>query len=186
MQKLYCYVDETGQDTKGKLFLVAVIVLEKDQDLLRKGLEKIERLSKKGMRKWFHTNIARRQKYIEELIVSGIFQGSIFYSRYQDSKAYLDLTIFTVAKAIFCKARIPYETTIIVDGLNQLERHRFAGGLRRLNVTVRKVRGGREQSDALLRLVDAIAGFVRDAFEGDIKMMNLYKEGHERGLIKEI
>ena len=26
IKKLYCYVDETGQDTKGALFLVTVVV----------------------------------------------------------------------------------------------------------------------------------------------------------------
>lgn len=33
-QKLYCYVDETGQDTKGKLFIVVAIVIEKEKDEL--------------------------------------------------------------------------------------------------------------------------------------------------------
>jgi hypothetical protein len=27
MQKLYCYVDETGQDTQGALFLVALVLI---------------------------------------------------------------------------------------------------------------------------------------------------------------
>lgn len=29
VQRLYCYVDESGQDTEGKLFLVAVVVTER-------------------------------------------------------------------------------------------------------------------------------------------------------------
>lgn len=34
--KLYCYVDETGQDTKGKFFLVTVVIEEqKDLDTLQ-------------------------------------------------------------------------------------------------------------------------------------------------------
>jgi hypothetical protein len=28
-EKLYCYVDETGQDTMGKFFIVSVVVFEK-------------------------------------------------------------------------------------------------------------------------------------------------------------
>jgi len=29
-QKLYCYVDETGQDTAGKIFIVSVVIIEKE------------------------------------------------------------------------------------------------------------------------------------------------------------
>ena len=27
MQKLYCYVDETGWDTKGRIYIVAIVVM---------------------------------------------------------------------------------------------------------------------------------------------------------------
>ena len=48
MQKLYCYVDETGQDTGGAFFLVVVIIAEKDSALLlEKQLEQIEKESGK-------------------------------------------------------------------------------------------------------------------------------------------
>ena len=186
MQKIYCYVDETGQDTKGNFFLVTVVVLDHDRETLQTKLESIEQISRKGTRKWFHTNKVRRQQYIRELIASGAFTKSLFYSKYEDGKSYLDLTIFTTAKAILQKAQHPYETTIIVDGLLQSEWHRFAAGLRRLNIEVRKVRGGREQGDPLLRLADAIAGFVRDAIEGDEVMVELYKQGMSKDLIEEI
>jgi len=42
-QKLYCYVDETGQDTKGELFIVSVVVVGWDRDALAEQLEMIER-----------------------------------------------------------------------------------------------------------------------------------------------
>ena len=44
-QKLYCYVDETGQDTKGAMFLVVVVITAEDPDALRTALERIERVS---------------------------------------------------------------------------------------------------------------------------------------------
>lgn len=31
-KKLYCYVDETGQDTKGKLFIVVVVIVENSKE----------------------------------------------------------------------------------------------------------------------------------------------------------
>lgn len=53
--KLYCYVDETGQDTGGELFLVAVVLKEITAlELLEKKLEKIElRTGKKQLKKLF-------------------------------------------------------------------------------------------------------------------------------------
>lgn len=32
MRKCYCYVDETGQDTKGSLFLVSVVIVQSDRN----------------------------------------------------------------------------------------------------------------------------------------------------------
>jgi hypothetical protein len=41
-QKLYCFVDETGQDTKGESFLVSVIVTEEEYDRVNQVLLEIE------------------------------------------------------------------------------------------------------------------------------------------------
>jgi hypothetical protein len=46
-QKLYAYVDESGQDTLGELFLVSVVVTGEARDGLRKKLRTIERVSGK-------------------------------------------------------------------------------------------------------------------------------------------
>jgi hypothetical protein len=40
--KLYCYVDETGQDTGGRLFIVAVILTSDQRDELRSILQRAE------------------------------------------------------------------------------------------------------------------------------------------------
>lgn len=45
-------MDETGQDTKGRLFLVAVVVLVSDRENLRSKLRKAEQISGKGIKKW--------------------------------------------------------------------------------------------------------------------------------------
>ncbi len=39
-------------------------------------------------------------------------------------------------------------------------------GVRRLHVAVEKVHGMKDESNSLIRLADAVAGFVRDYFEG--------------------
>lgn len=165
---------------------MAVVVLGSEQETLREKLETIEKQSTKGARKWFHSNRERRERYIRAVINGNLFRESIFYSYYEDSKAYFDLTIFTTAKAILAKAQEPYETTVFVDGLKRPERQRFAAGLRRLNVRVRKVRGVRDESEVFDRLADAVAGFVRDNLEGDETMAQLYRAAEGKGLIERV
>lgn len=47
MQKLYCYVDESGQDTKGEIFVVGIVILEQERERMEKELESIETISGK-------------------------------------------------------------------------------------------------------------------------------------------
>lgn len=184
-QKIYCYVDETGQDTEGKLFLVSVVVAEEERDELRENLKEIEKLSGKN-KKWTKAKRIQREAYIRQVIASKAFWGRIYYSLYKDTKAYLDLTILSTAKVVHDKAKKPYQVIIFVDGLNRSERFRFGTGLRRLKVDVKKVRGIRDESDALIRLADAVAGFVRDSLEDDKIMYNLYKQAEKNKIIKKI
>ena len=51
MSKLYCYVDETGQDTEGRFFLVSVVVTGVERDEMRTWLETVEKESGKGILK---------------------------------------------------------------------------------------------------------------------------------------
>jgi hypothetical protein len=75
----------------------------------------------------------------------------------------VDLTILSVAKAVNTHIEKPYAATVYVDGLQRTEEHRFARGLRKLRISVRKVRGMKDEGDVFIRLADALGGFVRDA-----------------------
>jgi len=185
MQKLYCYVDETGQDTKGKFFLVTVVILKKEQEIIKEKLEEIEKKSRKGIRKWFHTGQKRRENYLQQIIQSNLFKESIFYSKYENN-AYMDLTVLTTAKAILQKAKKPYQATILVDGLKKSERYGFSAGLRKLKIHVRKVRGVKDESEPLIRLADAMAGFLRDYLEGQNYVKKLYQEAIRKNIIEEV
>jgi hypothetical protein len=44
----------------------------------------------------------------------------------------------------------------------------------------------RDESDELIRLADAVAGFVRDHFEGDAEVRAVYQKAVLRGVIKEV
>jgi hypothetical protein len=51
-QKIYAFVDESGQETNGALFLVSVIVTGQEYESLNEILIEIEDRSRKSLKKW--------------------------------------------------------------------------------------------------------------------------------------
>ncbi|MGH9938971.1 MAG: hypothetical protein ACREAM_22255 [Blastocatellia bacterium] len=149
-------------------------------------MERIEKVSAKGTRKWFKTSRERRAAYIRELLQNSLFADKICFSAYTNALEYLNLTVLTTAKVILSKAHEPYEATVLIDGLGKTERRTVADGLRKLRVKIRKVRGVKDEADALIRLADAIAGFVRDCFEGNQELQPLFEEAVRAKMIEEI
>jgi len=186
MQKLYCYVDETGQDTSGKLFLVSVVITEKEQQELRKRLETIESQTKKRFSKWIKTKKDIKQKYLQKIIETNLFINKIFFAQYTQTKAYTKAITDATAKVISKVALKQYEANVYIDGLSKSERRKFASGLRKLRIKVRKVRGARDQSEILIRLADAIAGFIRDYIEKEKYAQEFYQKAVQRKVIQEI
>jgi hypothetical protein len=185
-QKLYAYVDESGQDTLGELFLVSVVVTGEAREGLRKKLRTIERVSGKQAKKWRKARLIERVTYLQSVFQLNELIGCIYYARYHDTRAYVDLMILSTAKAFYAQGAELPQATVIVDGLSRPERPRFAAGLRKLRIRVHKVRGARDQSDELIRLADAIAGGVRDSLEGDAIMRPLFAQAARRGVVREV
>lgn len=165
MQKLYCYADETGQDAKGELFLVVVVISSKgNRDLIAEGLLTTEKGCQKGLSKWHSTSLQRKIAYLQEVLRVKELRESIYYASFQDTKDYLSLTASTIAQAVLRKTEGEnYQPIIVIDGLNKAEQRRVAEELRRLNIRGGKVRGARFRSDTFIRLADALAGFLRDS-----------------------
>lgn len=164
--KLYCFVDETGQDTKGALFLVAVVLKEIDGLVaLEKRLQEIEQKTGKKQLKWKKTNNQIKELYLEELIQVKSLQNSIYYSQYQASKEYSKLTSLTIAKAILARQKENYSVIVIIDGLNDREREIVRQELKKLKIKYRKIRGMKDEQNIFLRLANAMAGFLRDNTE---------------------
>lgn len=184
-QHLYAYVDESGQDTKGEIFLVSVVIISTQRDTLRRSLRQIEEATRKRSKKWTRTPVKRREAYIRRIIEAKDFVGLIYYSHYTKAQIYIDLTILSTAKAILDQAQQPYQATVYVDGLTTTDRERFTAGLRKLHVTTQMARSMRDESDEFIRLADAIAGFIRDGIEGEKVMAPLYKKALRTGVIKE-
>jgi len=163
-KKFYVYVDESGQETKGLIFIVSVLILEEQREIIGKELEKIEIDSKKRNSKWTKSRNEYRKKYIEKITQLTLLKNRIFFDMFSDSKKYLELTSYATAKAILKKSDSDYKATIFIDGMRKKELEVFRKGLRDLRIRVRKIRGvKKDENNAFIRLVDSICGLIRDA-----------------------
>ncbi len=101
--KLYCFVDETGQDTLGKLFVVVAVMVDDDRDRLRTFLRQLEKSSGIGKRKWMRakTDMLSRNSLSEGANPDN-FRNKIYYRSYSNTGrgAYEDLTVSAVAITI--------------------------------------------------------------------------------------
>jgi hypothetical protein len=187
MQKLYCYVDETGQDTEGNLFIVSVVIADHERDAVIELCEKIEREIGKKRVKWIKTDYAKRLEYIRRIIQEPVFKGKLSFAVYRNSREYFALTVLTIARAIFAVAQKEYKATVLIDGLPRSQEKWLGTELRHLHIQIRKVRGVRkDENDALIRLADAICGFVRGAIEGNPELKELFERSKQNAFLKEL
>ena len=75
---------------------------------------------------------------------------------------------------------------ITIDALNKKEKIILKAKLRQFHFPIEKVTGKRDQSDPLLRLADALAGFIRDGIEGHSKVKLLFDRAIKDKKIQEI
>jgi len=168
-QKLYCYVDESGQDTKGDVFIVSVVVTGNERDELLRVCEEIEKESGKQKDKWGRSKPKRRLDYIKLIFSNKIFKEKLRYSIYHDQINYDMTTIVGIAKAVHYKEPKEYATIVYVDGLRKTKRQEYGSELRKLGIPTRKVQGvTKDENNSLIRLADAVAGFVRDTIDNRV------------------
>ena len=175
MKKLYCYVDETGQDTQGKFFLVCVVVVDATfRDRVEKRLLAIEKRSKKGHVEWTRISLPKKNAYLQELLVTHGLKRSVFYSCFENDKQYLLLTVRTIVQVLE-RQQEDYQATILVHALSVRAARKMVEELKKSGVRYRKVRGLKAGSSCLIRLADSLAGFLRDATERKPYTEELYR-----------
>ena len=203
MNKLYCYADESGQDTQGNLFIVATVITAEEREDLINILELIERDTGKNNLKWHKASHPRRVAYIRRVLNLNILKGKLFYAHYTNhsTRDYLALTARTIGQSIqqFAPATNLSQSTninieinakiieaiVIMDALPDSVIPELRRQVRQYQVFVKKARGLRkEENHAILRLADALCGFIRDAIEGDAALNALLQRATREGKIK--
>jgi len=188
LTKLYCYIDETGQDTEGRFFVVVAIVTTQREQIAG-ALEAAEDTSRKGKRKWHHSNERRRLAYIEAALTPTL-SGHIFYEVYDGPVAFELVTMTTAARAITAYRRRrhieEYKATVVIDGMPRSLQNRAAKHLRDLGIRTQAVRGERDEVNPFIRLADAVAGIIREAEEGSSRYKTMKAQLEQQGIIVEV
>ena len=189
MQKLFCYVDETGQDTRGEIFIVTVVVLEKERNRIIQICENLETSTGKGNRKWRSSSHEARMEYIQAILQNRELRGSLMYSVFRRTRDYDLATILGISKAIHRHGpQEKHAATIYIDALPKSRRRLYSTELRKLGVRTRKVMGvRRDENNPLTRLADALAGFLRDAIQEDSEeAVRLFHQARSKGMLVEV
>lgn len=178
MQKLYCYVDESGQDTQGKFFIVALVAVSNTatRDKVEKKLSKLElQLGKKT--DWRHTRVEVKIAYLKKVMQLEELRGGIFYALFRGIKNYdfaLSQAIIKAIEVLQTTMVKPPKVTISIEGeLSETKKKKVSRALRKAKIRYRTLRGERFSSNSLVRLADACAGFISDWERGKSYMEEL-------------
>src|SRR5258708_17917371 len=99
MQKLHCYVDETGQDTVRTFYLVSVVVIEQERDALHSILETIEKETAKNKPKWNKSSTQSRAAYIRRGVRARSLPGCQQFGISDATPVYVEASIHTAPHA---------------------------------------------------------------------------------------
>ena len=187
MQKIYCYVDETGHHNKNESFIVGVVIVGDERDDMEKILELIERDSGKGRAKWTGADYAQRLAYMRRVFDLRMFHGKLYYSAYE----LLDAPVIEmVARGLVAawQAHEPHApiATAFIDELPASKVQEVLRLLRDSDVPTQKVRGvSKDETNSLIRLADSVCGLVRASLAEQKEMKLLFDRANKRGVLQD-
>jgi hypothetical protein len=185
IQKLYCYVDETGQDSASTVFIVVAVVSAKEQEQLREALIQAENTAETGHRKWHKSRPARRLRYLELTLEHSLLGGDVFFDVYPKPLPYFFPLLEVIEKAIKAKAGDrPYVARVFVDGIDRKKAAELTNALRLRGVWLELVRSRRDEAEPLIRLADMWAGCIRAALEAQPQEMILLNRAMRTGAVR--
>ena len=162
MQKIYCFVDESGQDTLGSFFVVVTLVVKNNKDEMKILVEELENKTGKNNTKWNKSLHSKRMNFINKLFENKGIKGNLFYTQNQGI-GYDSFTILSIAKVVSkIRSKQNQKVAIYVDGLTKTKATNYGSELRKIGVKNCKVKGVRkDENNVYIRIVDSVAGFIR-------------------------
>ena len=166
-QKLYAFVDETGQDTRSKHFIVVSVLSADTVEELRASVIELESQSKVGRKKWHKLRSPEREAFLDLTLKHHPGLGHVFYGTFVKPLPFFLPMLETLVNAITALAADDYQAVVYVDGIDHKKSEELTNALRLKGVKVRHVRSARDESEPLIRLADRWAGCIREGIEGN-------------------
>ncbi|OGL65753.1 hypothetical protein A3B21_01275 [Candidatus Uhrbacteria bacterium RIFCSPLOWO2_01_FULL_47_24] len=186
MQKLYCYVDEAGQDAGSEFFVVVAIVSSSDQETLRQQLTNAEKIAQTNHLKWHKISYPRRIQYLSIILEKKIAKGSVFTAHYRKPIPYFFPMLELLEKSIKLVAQQPYRASVYVDGIDRYKAKQLTNALRATGISLRIVKSKRDESEPLIRLADMWAGCIRSALLKHPDAQALVRKAQQTGYLQNI
>ncbi|MCG9131542.1 hypothetical protein J5I95_07670 [Candidatus Poribacteria bacterium] len=190
MKRIDLLTDESGQDTRGELFIVAsVVVASGNADETRQFYASLEKISGKGKVKWASAKKDKRLTYLHTAIQEAAsLNVTFFYSVFRQTTDYDRATVEGIARVVHRLRRSASRVYVHVDELTQPKCSHYKTRLRRLGCRVRDVRGiKKRQNEPLMRLADALAGALGESRKHpDNQFVELLSRAEENGILIEL
>lgn len=185
-QKLYCYVDETGQDTGSSFFVVVAVAVKSDLDLISNQLLKFEESLKLGNIKWHKSEYKRKIAFLDLFLTQRYSNLHIYFGRFKKPILYFFPMVETLEQTIKQYSDTETRVKVYVDGLDKMAAKKFTNALRSNGAKVKLVKGVRDESEPLIRLADRWAGCIRMAFADNEDCKRLIKNAENLGILSNI
>lgn len=185
MQKLYCYVDESGQDAGSSFFVVVAVINAYDQEHAKAQLLEIEEKAHTNKLKWHKTKQKRRMHYLNLALDLKIATSKVYAANYKKPIPYFFPMIDILSKAIKSFAQGQYRAHIYIDGIDRKKAKELTNALRASGISLRMIKGIRDESEPCIRLADMWAGCIRGALLGEKDAQELVRRAKENGYLRD-
>ncbi|MBI4253260.1 DUF3800 domain-containing protein [Candidatus Uhrbacteria bacterium] len=186
MQKLYCYVDESGQDDRSQYFTVVVIICFGDRDIIRQQLIDIEHITKTYGLKWHKTKHDRRMHYLAVACKSDVGAVTTYYGIHKKPLPYFFPMSDTLERAIKKACTGKYSATVYVDGIDRTIAKKLTNILRSRGVQLNLVKSRRDESEPIIRLADMWAGCIRGMLLGGKESKAIFEHAKAKGHLTDV
>jgi hypothetical protein len=186
MQKLYCYVDESGQDPKSEFFVVVAVVSVGNPEDLRNRLVAVEQLAGTNRKKWHKVRHSNKMRYLTLVLEQKIATGEVYAAHFKKPIPYFFPMIEVLEKAIKEMAQRNYSARIHVDGIDKQKSQALTNALRASGISLRMVRSRRDESEPLIRLADMWAGCHRSALLKDKDAQAIFRRAKKEKYLRDL
>jgi hypothetical protein len=185
-KKLYCYVDETGQDAGSELFIVVAVVVTSDVNAVRERLQELEKKTNVSSTKWHKSSHKYRIKFMEAFLSQGSEGLHVYFVKARKPVSYHTITLEILQKVLSANSTGITRVIVCIDGLSKTSGKQFTSALRTPMLKIKLTNGVRDESEILIRLADRWAGCLRMALGGNEQCGTLLARAERNGVLTEI